>query len=137
MVDRERPEHAHVVVEREPARHDVLRQLVGREGCDRDRGEADPLRQAGRERALRDGDGREGVGRGADAHVGHARSGLAQPRSSLRRQSMHSVAHGSASSRSSGMSPSQVRQRPKLPSAIRLSAPSISVRTCSEFSSSV
>ena len=112
MVDRERPQHAHVVVERESARHHVLRQLNGRERRDGDGGETDPLRQAGRERALGDGDRREGVGRGADAHVGHARSGLAQPRSSRRLQSMQWVAHGIAARRSSAISCPQFTQIP-------------------------
>ena len=136
VVDRERAEHPHLLVEREAARDDVLRELVGRDGCDRHRDQRDPLDRARGERPLGHGDRREPVGGGADADVDPARRGLAQARSPLRRQSMHCVAYGIASSRSSEIRCPQVSQIPNVPLAIRRSAPSIDLSTCSEFSSS-
>ena len=47
MVDPERPDDVHALVEREPARDDVLRELVGRDRRERDRRERSPLRGAG------------------------------------------------------------------------------------------
>src|ERR671935_191525 len=98
--------------------------------------ERGPLDRARGERPLGHGDRGEPVGGGADADVDPARRGLAQARSPLRRQSMHCVAYGIASSRSSEIGCPQLSQIPKVPSAIRSSAPSIALSTCSEFSSS-
>ena len=53
MVDRERPDHVLRLVERERARDDVLRHLVGDHRGHRDRREPGPLPGAGAERALR------------------------------------------------------------------------------------
>ena len=50
MVDRERADDLHLLAESERAGDDLLRQLIGGDGGDDDRGEADPLPQPGAER---------------------------------------------------------------------------------------
>ena len=64
------------------------------------------------ERALGHRDRRQRVGARADADVERPRGALAQPRSSLRLQSMHWVVYGSASRRSAPICLPQVRQMP-------------------------
>ena len=137
VVDRERPEHLHLVVERELRRDDVLRQLVGGDRGDGDRAEREPLGRAGRERALDRRERRERVGRGSDADVDRARVVDSVTALASRWQSMQSVAHGIASSRSSAIGFPQFAQVPYVPSSIRASAASICSSTCSECSSSV
>src|SRR5439155_15813760 len=83
VVDREGPEHVVLAVERELARDDVLRQLVGVEGGERDRPQRDPLMRTRRERALGSGDRSEAVGRRPHPYVPRHRAasywrGLAQ-----------------------------------------------------------
>ena len=53
MVDRQRPDELHLVVERELRRDDVLRELVGDDRGDGDGAEREPLGRAGGERARR------------------------------------------------------------------------------------
>ena len=73
-----------------------------------------------------------------DADVSRPRlEAFGQRRSWSRWQSMQSVAHGSASRRSSGICFPQLVHLPYVPFSIRVSAASISASTCSEFSSSV
>ena len=136
MVDPERAEHMHAVVEREVARDDPLRQLVRRERGERDGGERRPLRRPGAERPLDDRDRREPVGRRAHADIG-APGGLRHALSAFRASSMQSDAHGWISRRSTPMSFPQTAHVPYVPSSIRFNAASISPSTWPEFSLSV
>ena len=90
VVDRERAEDMQRFVERELARDDQLRELVGRERGQDDCAKPCPLRPPRGERALRRRERRERVGTRADADVDRPRW-FAHPRSSFRLQSMHCV----------------------------------------------
>src|SRR5487761_1447166 len=82
-MDPERPDDVDAVVEREVAGDDVLRELVGRNGCEADRREAEPLHRAGAQRALSHRDGSERVRRRSNSHIDFTPQGLAHVRLSL------------------------------------------------------
>ena len=131
------PTMCDAVAERELAGDDVLRHLVGDKGRDRDRAQA-PATAAGvapnERRAARR---RQGVRRRADSDLELPATGSLTLCSAFRLQSMQSDAQGSprAAPRRSGWP--QDAHMPYVPSSIRFSAASISVRTSSALSSSV
>ena len=134
VMNRERAEHVHLVVERKLAGDDVLRHLVGEHGRRDDEAEPEPLRPACRQRPRGHRDRRQGIGGGTDPNVDRTR--LAQPR--LPRASLaHTVAQGRCSSRSGSIGSPQAPQMPYVPSSMRFKAASISRSTLPEFSSSV
>jgi hypothetical protein len=135
-MDRERPDDVHRLADVELRDDDLLRHLVGEEGSERDRDERDPLERTGGERPLGHGDRDTTVGRRADANVDQSRRRIGQTRPSRRLHSMHFVAYGIASSRSSAIGFPHRTHVPKLPSSILLSASSMAARTWPEFSSS-
>ena len=127
MVDRERAGDLHLLAEGERAGDDLLRQLIGGDGGDDDRGQADPLPQPGAERSLGGEDRPERVRRRPDADVERQRlaAGGLVHRPSRLASSMQSVAEGIASSRSTGISLPHTAQVPYSPDSILASALSI------------
>ena len=97
VMDRERPDDVHRLVERDRRRDDVLRHLVGRDRRHATSAKPAHCQRVRAERALRDRDRREPVGRRADPNVVRG-SRIAQA-SALRWSSMQSRAHGIAASR--------------------------------------
>src|SRR5579862_9606593 len=110
VVDPERADDVDAVAESEVADDDVLGQLVGRDGRQADGEEPEPLDRAGAERALRHRDRRQRIRGGTDSNVLPQR--LGHRRSASRLQSMHSDAHGYASSRCSAISLLQAEHVP-------------------------
>ena len=113
VVDRERPDDVHRLVERERARDDVLRHLVGDH-----RGDARPSRgpptataPAASERSATE----SGVSPSVDEPTRTSRSLLRLAQPARRWSSMQSRAHGSARSRSSPIGLPQTSQVPYVP----------------------
>ena len=90
-MDRERAGEVYGLVQRKLRAHDALCYLIRGDAGERDHREREPLGQARCEGSGRDRDRHAAVGRRADAYVIEGRV-IAQPRSSIRLQSMHFVA---------------------------------------------
>src|SRR6185503_12454968 len=138
VVDGERTGDLHFLAEGEGACDDLFGHLV----CDHrgggDRGEPEPLLRPGAEVTLADEDRPHRVGRRPDPELEGRRllasGGLGQP-CNFRASSMQSVVHGTASSRSTGISLPQTEQVPYVPASIRARASS-TWWSCSRASSS-
>ena len=98
------PAMCDLLAERERARDDLLRQLVGDDGGDGDRAEPDPLARPARRAAAprpRSAAARSSTSRRARRAGGGPRARPARSTPSFLASSMQSVVHGTASSRSS------------------------------------
>ena len=134
VVDRERPDDVHRVVERERARDDVLRHLVGDHGGERDRREPGPLPDARRRasaRRPRAASARPSTSR--RAHRGTCCGSLNRRAAGRRCRGAPTGSRAAGPRRSARRSVSHV---PYVPSSIRASAASISSSVCCAPSSS-